>query len=676
MEQRLACLLDAVTSADPAAVVPDAVAGRVVECLSAEIGHCLPVFGGETCFRELLPLQKSCARCDSHLAKIASAKAVATIVHTGGLVRKDHIPCRCRNKNCDMYGSLIWRNYFVDAGRHFFLGHPQDLKCFMVSSSFGFSIEWLEDFHSRVVRQHASFISESDVIQQRAVRHGQTAWLPVARLRKMISEAWFKWRLLVRGYAYNIPGAAQNPIDIHQGVEDLLKPVLPALQKAFSDAAVASARSANMRRDVIVMDGNAKNRRAVCAALLCGRKQSFSLNKTLRHNCPATPALGHLFCAKHNTDDVAAAPQDLEESYFVCLLALAASVVAMSRDVEYLPAMKKIWDAVGKMWQPADILTAKGHQMCQTWAVRASHPEYPYALHLLSMMAPLTNGAAVQIFPTASSPLVAFGINVNYSQTRKSSCTSHADSITRVLDSHVRQKTQTFLNQMSVEQDFTHDESTVHTIKDIALGEEAASPNPQPQPAEVQPDFDALVGADPLPFPGGDFADSIVDDAAASHSPELPPETEPLRVADVRSIEFGYGPDGASVQSAFHSKHLTDRFIMKATLLHGHPKVTSKTICDKLRSSRESGRKALPREDWVAVMEACAGSPILDFQDDTLQLRAIPQDAPGRTFYHNELMKLCGVTMRELMTAMNRAAAAKAKSAAPPKRKRQDGHED
>ncbi|CAK9033567.1 unnamed protein product [Durusdinium trenchii] len=863
MEQRLACLLDAVTSADPAAVVPDAVAGRVVECLSAEIGHCLPVFGGETCFRELLPLQKSCARCDSHLAKIASAKAVATIVHTGGLVRKDHIPCRCRNKNCDMYGSLIWRNYFVDAGRHFFLGHPQDLKCFMVSSSFGFSIEWLEDFHSRVVRQHASFISESDVIQQRAVRHGQTAWLPVARLRKMISEAWFKWRLLVRGYAYNIPGVAQNPIDIHQGVEDLLKPVLPALQKAFSDAAVASARSANMRRDVIVMDGNAKNRRAVCAALLCGRKQSLSLNKTLRHNCPATPALGHLFCAKHNTDDVAAAPQDLEESYFVCLLALAASVVAMSRDVEYLPAMKKIWDAVGKMWQPADILTAKGHQMCQTWAVRASHPEYPYALHLLSMMAPLTNGAAVQIFPTASSPLVAFGINVNYSQTQKSSCTSHADSITRVLDSHVRQKTQTFLNQMSVEQDFTHDESTaagqrdtqtclgtfaggsgrnarhrqrgyfpgemppelpatqdfaadylpssagypvrlldgnmsrlrfrrdprvpsgftaewrvanrafpvppefqleaavlrvteyfsvphmkldltpeaqqmhmsyqgglnvqshmareradpvggarlgaapwhigvlaglllvyeifsgvysadrlqqkdlqVHTIKDIALGEDAASPNPQPQPAEVQPDFDALVGADPLPFPGGDFADSIVDDAAASHSPELPPETEPLRVADVRSIEFGYGPDGASVQSAFHSKHLTDRFIMKATLLHGHPKVTSKTICDKLRSSRESGRKALPREDWVAVMEACAGSPILDFQDDTLQLRAIPQDAPGRTFYHNELMKLCGVTMRELMTAMNRAAAAKAKSAAPPKRKRQDGHED
>ena len=311
MEQRLACLLDAVTSADPAAVVPDAVAGRVVECLSAEIGHCLPVFGGETCFRELLPLQKSCPRCDSHLAKIASAKAVATIVHTGGLVRKDHIPCRCRNKNCDMYGSLIWHNYFVDAGRHFFLGHPQDLKCFMVSSSFGFSIEWLEDFHSRVVRQHASFISESDVIQQRAVRHGQTAWLPVARLRKMISEAWFKWRLLVRGYAYNIPGVAQNPIDIHQGVEDLLKPVLPALQKAFSDAAVASARSANMRRDVIVMDGNAKNRRAVCAALLCGRKQSLSLNKTLRHNCPATPALGHLFCAKHNTDDVAAAPQDL-----------------------------------------------------------------------------------------------------------------------------------------------------------------------------------------------------------------------------------------------------------------------------------------------------------------------------------------------------------------------------
>ena len=64
--------------------------------------------------------------------------------------------------------------------------------------------------------------------------------------------------------------------------------------------------------------------------------------------------------------------------------------------------------------------------------MRAAHPEFPYALHCLSMMCALVNGARVAVFPTSQSPLVA--INVNYAQTRKSSMTGHAETLGQALD--------------------------------------------------------------------------------------------------------------------------------------------------------------------------------------------------------------------------------------------------
>jgi len=114
----------------------------------------------------------------------------------------------------------------------------------------------------------------------------------------------------------------------------------------------------------------------------------------------------------------------------------------MSREVgrQYLTAVKSMWDTVDKLWDPPRLLTQLGYQFCQTWAVRAAHHEFPYALNMLSLMCPLTSGARVSIFPTSPSPLVAFTINVNYSQTRKSSVTSFADSITRELDKVVQHR--------------------------------------------------------------------------------------------------------------------------------------------------------------------------------------------------------------------------------------------
>ena len=113
-----------------------------------------------------------------------------------------------------------------------------------------------------------------------------------------------------------------------------------------------------------------------------------------------------------------------------------------AQDVErqYLPAMKLMWDEVDRLFEPVRILTPAGHHFAQTYAARAAHAEFPYAVHLLSLMCPLSNGARVAVFPTSPSPLVAFCVNVNYAQTRKSSMTAHADAITRDLDLSVHKQ--------------------------------------------------------------------------------------------------------------------------------------------------------------------------------------------------------------------------------------------
>ena len=165
----------------------------------------------------------------------------------------------------------------------------------MLTASFGFTVDWLQRFHDRMVRQHASFISEADLVVLAAERAGQSHLVP-ARLRLFISEAWFKWRLLLR---LDDP---QN-INLRDSVEDLLQPVLPSFNDRFTASAVEQARAASMRLDDLVLDGNAKNRRAVCAALFAGSTHSKALQKTLRHTCPGTPKLGHLFCPEHATED-------------------------------------------------------------------------------------------------------------------------------------------------------------------------------------------------------------------------------------------------------------------------------------------------------------------------------------------------------------------------------------
>ena len=111
---------------------------------------------------------------------------------------------------------------------------------------------------------------------------------------------------------------------------------------------------------------------------------------------------------------------------------------------------------------------------------------------------------------------------------------------------------------------------------------------------------------------------------------------------------------------------------MKLTLLQGTPKVTVKQATDNLRGSREKGRKALPRENWMAVMQAHPDSAIFRLDGDTMHLKAIPDDQLLRTKHHNALMRLCGLSLRELLDAMGKAADKAREEKKPKKRLRED----
>ncbi|OLQ15341.1 hypothetical protein AK812_SmicGene385 [Symbiodinium microadriaticum] len=562
-----------------------------------------------------------------------------------------------------------------------------------------------------------------------AQRQNQSHLLP-KRLRHYISDAWFKWRLLWRMDSLDM---STSTVDINRSVDDLVQDIWEVLDTAFTSAAIAGAREAQMRCDVIMLDGNAKNRRTVCAAALAATSRCHMLGKVLRHNCPCTPKLGSQFCAQHNLskaqddadmkilnhrlpnseqpelllhvrelhganreawvaekivpDHVLAAywrelgegklaqaamrrdkkrqkrhagsalatssssslrsfadstslqldsasndllavscsthketescqrelaktagvlcvclssglilmlreifgSESLSQRY-LCLSALKAALPECttvvhddachlykyserrmgesahaaalappalrfvcdafhmaghvdpwcrsvcdprsaenstvlegvrtsaceftftwlsaykhqtkhmnqfgfrffllelawshnrvilnggygfpdsssnfcgdmpSQDVErqYLPAMKLMWEEVDRLFDPVRILGRTGHHLAQTYCTRAAHAEFPYTMHLLSMMCPLSNGARVAVFPTSPSPLVAFCVNVNYAQTRKSSMTAHADGITRELDLAIQQQV---TERVSQEPDESHESLEEH----------------------------------------------------------------------------------------------------------------------------------------------------------------------------------------------------------------------
>ena len=212
------------------------------------------------------------------------------------------------------------------------------------------------------------------------------------------------------------------------------------------------------------------------------------------------------------------------------------------------------------------------------------------------------------------------------------------------------------------EHDFATLACKVQRLKQIALGDAATSPDNAPL-LEQEASFD--VGSLRVPYDEHAFAPATQPRRPADESeneddegdagevdmepceepaehlaqppqPPQPMDTEPaaLTLRDVRASDYGFGDNGLSVQpDGLHSRHLTDRAILKQTLLIGKPKVTRKEACDKMRGSRQAGRKALPKEKWTAVMAAAAGQHpnLLRLEGETLCLQVIPDTSDGTT---------------------------------------------
>ena len=293
-------LAQAICDADPAAQISPELVHHLATRLEPLFNQRVAVFGRESKAQELVPQLVACPGCGGRLAECRSSAAAAIVVDLSGLVQKQHIPLRCRRSSCPDFGVLLWYNYTVRSGCHHFAGELPELNCFMLSATFGFSVPWLQQFHVRMVRQHASFTSEADVLGAQAAYNSQLHLLPTARLRLLISQGWFAWRLLTRVHQSNLDLAS---FDFLRPMEDMIGLFLPQLQREFGRTTLEEAQKATMRCDVVVLDGNAKNRRAVCGASLAGETFSKELRRVVRHNCANTPAFRRCFCPAHCSQD-------------------------------------------------------------------------------------------------------------------------------------------------------------------------------------------------------------------------------------------------------------------------------------------------------------------------------------------------------------------------------------
>ena len=135
----------------------------------------------------------------------------------------------------------------------------------------------------------------------------------------------------------------------------------------------------------------------------------------------------------------------------------------------------------------------------------------------------------------------------------------------------------------------------------------------------------------------------------------------PKNLKDVRDRRYGCGPPGASVQDSVTGA-FSDRDIVKQTLLGGRPMLEAKDECDRMRAKvgQDTKRKALAQPIWRAVLAAAAREIDifrLDGEDRELKLllKAVPTDPLGKVQYHNELMAVYGMELRELIDAMKMA---------------------
>jgi hypothetical protein len=127
-------------------------------------------------------------------------------------------------------------------------------------------------------------------------------------------------------------------------------------------------------------------------------------------------------------------------------------------------------------------------------------------------------------------------------------------------------------------------------------------------------------------------------------------------------MDVGYGLDGSSAQVSYSgagSYFMKDREVMRRTILRGKPVVSVADMCGVLRRKEGSRRPGMPKNLYQEVMQAAFKTyPIGRLENPGTATARVVFSAPpendrdAKTKYHNMLVDVCQVSLREFTQAL------------------------
>ena len=173
-----------------------------------------------------------------------------------------------------------------------------------------------------------------------------------------------------------------------------------------------------------------------------------------------------------------------------------------------------------------------------------------------------------------------------------------------------------------------------------------------------------------MPPPSGADVNDAMGDVGAGDIPDFdipataPENPEPKNVQDGVAMTYGYGPEGASAQISYEDGgdyFLPDRDIMQRTVLRGKPVVTVAEMSGLIRKKVGNKKPGVPKKVFEEVMEAgFAKYPLGKLLEKGTKNSRVVFCAPptsGRdaiTHYHNMLVDLCQVSLRQFTSLLAR----------------------
>ena len=97
--------------------------------------------------------------------------------------------------------------------------------------------------------------------------------------------------------------------------------------------------------------------------------------------------------------------------------------MAVASTAAFRKEMEEAWSRVHDLRGPVRLLGDEGSKFVKSHVIATSTHEFTVAMTLLASMAPLTNGATINLFGNDETPLNSIAFNIGYPQTRKSQMT-------------------------------------------------------------------------------------------------------------------------------------------------------------------------------------------------------------------------------------------------------------